>query len=34
MGFSKIVLRIPPHAKRPGQRSIYCNYLFVFSKAR
>ena len=34
MGFSKVVLGIPPHAKRPGQQSIYGNYLFVFAKDR
>jgi hypothetical protein len=24
---------MPPHPKRPGQRSIYGNYLFVFRSA-
>ena len=32
MGFSKFVLDTPPHPKRPGQRSIYGNYLYVFKK--
>ena len=33
MGFCKVVLDMPPHPKRPGQRSIYGNYLFVFRSA-
>ena len=32
MGFCKLVLGMPPHAKRTGQRSIYSNYLFVLEK--
>jgi len=32
MGFCKVFLKMPPHAKRPGQRSIYSNYLFVLRK--
>ncbi len=32
MGFCKLVLDMPPHPKRPGQRSIYNNYLFVFRR--
>jgi len=32
MAFCKLVLGIPPHAKRAGQRSIFSNYLFVFRR--
>jgi len=32
MGFAKFVLDTPPHPKRPGQRSIYGNYLYVFRR--
>jgi len=32
MGFCKVVLGMPPHPKRPGQRSIYSNYLFVLRR--
>lgn len=32
MGFTKFLLDMPPHPKRPGQRSIYSNYLYVFRK--
>ncbi|HEX9635925.1 MAG TPA: class I SAM-dependent methyltransferase [Acidobacteriota bacterium] len=34
IGFSKLVLDMPPHPKRAGQRSIYGNYLFVFRAAQ
>jgi SAM-dependent methyltransferase len=30
IGFLKFALDMPPHKKRPGQRSIYSEYLFVF----
>lgn len=33
MGFCKVLLDMPPHKKRPGQRSIYDNVLFVFRRA-
>jgi len=32
MGFCKLVLNMPPHKKRPGQRSIYSERLFVFRR--
>jgi 2-polyprenyl-3-methyl-5-hydroxy-6-metoxy-1,4-benzoquinol methylase len=32
MGFCKVVLNMPPHKKKPGQRSIYSNYLIVLRR--
>ncbi len=32
MGFCKFVLDMPPNAKRPGQRSIFTNRLYVFRR--
>jgi hypothetical protein len=32
MGFCKVLLDMPPHKKKPGQRSIYSNYLIVLRR--